>query len=138
MNREAGWLAEEKLVHSVVGAFYDSFNQLGHGFREIVYAAAIEKELLRRGHRVQRECGIQVIYRGEPLIWQRMDFVVDDRVILEIKAGGHLPNDATRQLFNYLRATNLQVGLLLHYGMKPRFYRVYCKPEERQARGGDP
>ena len=129
MQREEGWLVEEKRVHSIVGGFYDSFNNLGRGFREEVYAAALERELLERGHLIQRECRVQVVYRGKPLIWQRMDFVVDDRIILEVKATPHLPPDATRQLFNYLKATNLQVGLLLHYGLKPRFYRVFCKPE---------
>ncbi len=131
MEKPDGWLVEEERVHSIVGAFYDSFNHLGKGFREPVYCAGLEVELLKRGHLVQRECGVQIVYRGKPLIWQRMDFVVDDRIIIEVKATVHLSNDATRQLFNYLRATNLQVGLLLHYGEKPRFFRVFCKPEER-------
>jgi GxxExxY protein len=132
MYRQDGWLVEEKRVHSIVGGFYTSYTNLGRGFREPVYCAALVVELLARGHRVQRECGVQVICRGKPLIWQRMDFVVDDRIILEVKATPHLPPDATRQLFNYLRATGLQVGLLLHYGLKPRFYRVFCKAERSE------
>jgi GxxExxY protein len=73
MEREEGWLVEEKRVHSIVGAFYDSFNHLGRGFREQVYGTALESELKQRGHRIQRECSVQIVYRGKPLIWQRMD-----------------------------------------------------------------
>lgn len=126
--RGEGWLAEEKLVHSIAGAFYESYNALGSGFLESVYSAALLRELVRRGHDVQREVRVQVMYKGEPLALQRLDMVVDGRVVLEIKSMTNLPNQPARQLFNYLRATGLQVGLLLHYGQKPRFFRVFCSP----------
>ncbi|HET9454893.1 MAG TPA: GxxExxY protein [Gemmatimonadaceae bacterium] len=134
-GRDDGWLVEEERVYSIVGGFFDSFQGLGFGFMEPLCAEALARELIARGHRVQREVSVQVLYKGKPLGWQRLDFIVDDVIVIEIKATAHLHPNASRQLFNYLRATGLQVGLLLHYGEKPRFYRVYCKPEgERGSR----
>lgn len=128
-GRDEGWLVEEKRVFSIVGGFFESYKGLGFGFLEPLCAEALARELADRGHRVQREVAVQVLYKGKPLGWQRLDFIVDDVIVVEIKATAHLHPNASRQLFNYLRATGLQVGLLFHYGEKPRFFRVYCKPE---------
>lgn len=119
--------AEEGLTGSIIRCFFKAYNKLGSGFLESVYAAALERELLAVGHKVAREVSVQVLYDGDPLAWQRLDFLVDERVILEIKSSSHLPPHATRQLFNYLRATRLSVGLLLHFGEKPHIHRVFCR-----------
>ena len=116
---------ESALTGSIIGAFFAAYNKLGAGFLESVYAAALERELAKRGHRVQRELAVRVIYDGEPIARQRLDFVVDSKVVLEIKACAHLPPNATRQLHNYLRATHLNVGLLLHFGDRPHIHRVF-------------
>ena len=63
------------------------------------------------------------MYKGEPIGWQRLDMVVDDLLIIEAKATRQLHESAERQLNTYLRATNLEVGLLLHFGPEPRFFR---------------
>jgi GxxExxY protein len=120
-----GEFAATELTRAIIGCFFTTYNKLGAGFLESVYAAALQRELMRSGHHVQRELPVQVMYDGEPLAFQRLDFVVDRVVILELKAGPHLPPRATRQLHNYLRATNLSVGLLLHFGEKPRVHRVF-------------
>lgn len=125
MRRE-GWLREEKRCHSVIGGFYASYNHFGPGFLESVYAGGLEKELIARGHHVVREASIQVFYKGEPVAWQRVDFIIDQRIILELKAGPVLHPIAVRQLYNYLRAAGLEVGFVLHYGDTPRFFRVFC------------
>lgn len=117
-------LLERELTHSVIGAFYDAYRKLGYGFLESIYAAALERELRRRGHDVLREHAVRVLYDGEEIGFQRVDMVVDGRVIVEIKSTELLARAAERQLFNYLRATTLQVGLLLHFGPTPRFYRL--------------
>ncbi|HVE78097.1 MAG TPA: GxxExxY protein, partial [Gemmatimonadaceae bacterium] len=67
---------------------------------------------------------------GQALCMQRLDMVVDDRVIVEAKSTMDLHPAAGRQLFNYLRATKLEVGLLLHFGPKPSFRRVICRNSE--------
>lgn len=124
MARRPGGLIEEELTHSVIGAFFDVYNTLGYGFLEHVYALALERELLDRGHRVGREVSVNIVYNGLPLTSQRLDFVVDEKVVVEVKSTQILPAYAARQLHNYLRATNLAVGLLLHFGPEPKFQRL--------------
>jgi GxxExxY protein len=124
MARRQGGLIEEELSSSVIGCFYDVYNTLGYGFLEHVYSLALERELLARGHRVAREFAAVIFYKGLELTSQRLDMVVDDKLVVEIKATSTLGESAPRQLFNYLRATNLEVGLLLHFGPTPRFFRL--------------
>ena len=119
-------LIEEKLTHSVIGGFFAVHRELGFGFLEHVHAAALEYELLQRGHRVAREFDVTVRYAGLPIAHQRLAMVVDDKLVVEIKSSERLHADAKRQLYNYLRASSLDVGLLLHFGRSARFYRVVC------------
>ena len=119
-------LIEEELTHSIIGAFFDVYNTLGFGFLEHVYVMALERELRSRGHEVAREMCVRVFYKGEGLAAQRLDMIVDAKIIVEIKATAELQKHAPRQLYNYLRATNLEVGLLLHFGPEPAFYRLAC------------
>ncbi|MDE3052873.1 MAG: GxxExxY protein, partial [Gemmatimonadota bacterium] len=99
---------------------------LGDGFLEGLYLEALERELVARGHRVGREVHVPVFYHGAELGRQRLDMVVDEKVVVEAKATEALHPIATRQLFAYLRAIRLEVGLLLHFGPRPRFRRVVC------------
>ncbi len=67
------------------------------------------------------------MYKGDVLGCQRLDVIVDDKLVVEIKSTQELHKSATRQLFNYLHATNLEIGLLLHFGPEARFYPVICR-----------
>lgn len=116
-------LAEHACTRSIIGAFYEVYNELGFGFLESLYASALERELRARGHDVARELAVRVAYKGLELGTQRLDFVVDHSVVVEVKSTITLPPTARRQLYSYLRATNLTVGLLLHFGPEPRVYR---------------
>ena len=122
----SGGIVEEALSHSVIGAFFHVHTTLGYGFLEHVYISALEAELKERGHRAARETVVDVFYKGLPIARQRLDFVVDSRLVIEVKSSEKLHRDACRQLFNYLRATDLEVGLLLHFGREANFYRVIC------------
>jgi GxxExxY protein len=122
-----GELIEEALTHSVIGAFYDVYNVLGFGFFESIYVKALERELLDRGHRVGREVPVRISYKGYVLGIQRLDMIVDEKLAIETKSTFLLHPSASRQLYNYLRATNLEVGLLLHFGPKPAFHRMTCR-----------
>jgi GxxExxY protein len=132
-----GGLLEEALTYSVIGAFYDVHRELGFGFREYLYALALERDLVARGHRVDREVAVMVYHRGEPLAWQTLDTIVDERLVLETKATERLHPSASMQLFSYLCATNLEVELLLHFGRKPKFYRVICENRFKHHQKGD-
>jgi GxxExxY protein len=125
------WLVEEQRTHSIIGAFYDVYKNLGFGFLENAYALALEREFLARAHRVAREVSVPIIYKGEELCTQRLDMIVDDKVIVEIKASFDLPSIAHRQLYSYLRNTRLEVGLLLHFGQQPKFYRLVYSNSRR-------
>ena len=127
-----GWLAEERLTHSIIGAFFHVYNTLGFGFLEHVYAAALERELIRRGLTVSRERSVRIYYEGVELCQQRLDFVVDEKVVVEIKSTFELHRSAARQLRSYLRATNLEVGLLFHFGPEAKFYRL-SGPNDRKV-----
>jgi GxxExxY protein len=118
-------LVEEQLTRSVIGAFFEVYNTLGFGFLEHIYVMALERELLGRGHRVAREVSIHVTYKEHVIGVQRIDMIVDEKLIVETKSTSELPVAARRQVFNYLRATRLEVGLLLHFGLEPRFHRLF-------------
>ena len=117
-------LIEKGLTHSVIGAFFEVYNTLGYGFLEHLYVRAMEEELRARGHRVAREVAVRVMYKDITLGVQRLDLIVDDKLVVEAKASSELHKAASRQLYNYLRATNLKVGLLLHFGPEPTFHRI--------------
>jgi GxxExxY protein len=119
-----GPMLEETLTRSVIGVFQNVHQALGFGFREYIYALALERDLVAKGHRVDREVPVTVHYRGEPLARQTLDMIVDEKLVLEIKASERLHPDATTQLFSYLCATNLEVGLLFHFGREAKVHRV--------------
>jgi GxxExxY protein len=127
MSFKGGRMLEEALTHSVIGAFYDVHQGLGFGFREYIYARALELELTSKGHGVQRELGVPVYWRGEPIAWQALDMVVDGKLVIETKATERLHPVAVQQLFSYLCSTTMEVGLLLHFGREARFQRVICE-----------
>ena len=112
------------LTRSVIGAYYEVSNSLGYGFVEHVYAAALELELAGRGHCVGREVSVAISYKGREIARQRLDMIVDNILVIELKAGAELPPASLRQVFSYLRATNLQIGLLFHFGPRPAVKRA--------------
>ena len=123
-------LLHESLTRSVIAAFYEVYNTLGFGFLEHIYIMALERELRSRGHQVRREVGVCVMYKGEELAYQRLDMIVDHVVVVEVKSTVELHKGANRQVYNYLRATNLEVGLLLHFGPEPKLYRSYHSKQQ--------
>lgn len=128
MERE---LLERERVGSIVGAFFAVYNYYGYGLAEGVYSGALELELVDRGHTVVRELAVDVMYKGRHVKWQRLDMVVDSRIIVENKATEKLPPFAERQLLSYLRATQFEVGVLLHFGPTPTFKRFIDSPKRR-------
>lgn len=93
-------LIERALTGSVIGAFYEVYNALGYGFLERLYSMALERELRGRGHSVARDLRVNVMYKGEILGTQRLDMVVENRLIIEIKSTYELHRSASRQVYN--------------------------------------
>jgi GxxExxY protein len=111
-------------TRAIIGAFYETYNVLGYGFLESVYRESLALELRDMGLEVQCEMPIRVFYKARPVSFFRADMVVDARVIVELKSGSVLGPTDQRQLLNYLRASTIDVGLLLHYGPTPKFHRL--------------
>lgn len=128
---------DERLTHSVISAFYEVYNNLGFGFLEYIYGIALERELLARNHIVARQVSVGVSYKGDEIAEQRMDMIVDERLLVEIKSTFELRKAATRQVYNYVRCTNLEVGLLLHFGPQAKVYRIGC-PKNKKALSNNP
>lgn len=120
-------LIEAELCRSVIGAFYEVYNTLGYGFYEHFYTKALEIELRMRGHKVAREVRFPVVYKRHVLGTQRVDMVVDDKLIVESKSTQELHRGASRQLFSYLHGSAFEIGLLLHFGPEARFFPVACR-----------
>jgi GxxExxY protein len=118
-------LKHAEITGAILTAFYRVYNDLGYGFVEARYAAALDLELRNVGRHVTREYATRVYYRGHEVGFHRLDMVVDLAVVIEIKSTPVLLPYARRQLQNYLKSTNLEVGMLLHFGPKPRFERIY-------------
>jgi GxxExxY protein len=113
------------LTRSIIGAFYDVHRGLGFGYLESTYATALEQKLRDKNHEVAREFAVRVIFEGREVGFHRLDMVVDGKVVVELKSTLLLHPSARRQLHSYLKATNLEVGLLLHFGESPRFHRLF-------------
>jgi GxxExxY protein len=117
-------LLHERLTESIIGAFYEVYNRLGYGFLEPAYVKALAIELGYRGHEVQREVGVDLYYRGLHIGRQRVDLIVDEKVIVEVKAADTIPKIAFRQCLSHLRVTSNRVGLVLNFGADPQTKRV--------------
>ena len=131
-------LLHEATTASIIGAFYELYNQLGFGFLESVYSAGMAKLLRARGHKVEREALVKVFLYGEELGHFRVDLLVDDRVAVENKSTYHLSKEAPRQLYNELKASPLEVGLLLHFGPRAKFYRLAAADLQQEAYESNP
>jgi GxxExxY protein len=114
---------EQKLTHSIIGAFYDVYNALGSGFRENVYERALAIGLAERSITVERQVPTTVFFHNQPVGEFRADIIVNRTILLELKALPELEPSHTAQIINALRATRLEVGLLLNFGPKPQIKR---------------
>jgi len=126
-----GLLVEERLTRQIIGAFYYVYDRLGFGFLEAVYRRALAFVLRRSGLKVDCERIVDVWFEDEKVGHYRADLVVEDKVIVEIKAAERLVEADRKQLLNYLRASRMEVGLLLNFGPKARFERrVYSNSKK--------
>ncbi|HUQ18970.1 MAG TPA: GxxExxY protein [Gemmatimonadaceae bacterium] len=116
-------LIEGPLTKSIIGAFYEVYNTLRYGFLEQHYSRALHLELESIGHRVAREVPARVLYKGQVIGLQKIDMVIDEKIVIEIKASEQLHPAGMRQLVSYMRASELPVGLLLHFGPEAKYYR---------------
>ena len=122
----------QELTRKIIGVFYDVYNELGHGFLESVYEAAMLIALREAGLRAETQVPVVVNFRGYLVGDFRADLLVESAVLLELKAARALDPSHEAQLLNYLRATEIEVGLLLNFGVKPEFKRLAFDNERKR------
>ena len=116
-------MLHENITAKIIQAFYNVYNTLGYGFLEKVYENALALELEELGCKAERQKCLKVYYNGSLVGEYFADVIVEDVVIVELKTSEVLRNDHEAQLTNYLRATEIEVGLLLNFGKKAEFRR---------------
>jgi GxxExxY protein len=127
MKADIGMTGRTDITEAVIGAAYTVLNELGCGFLEKVYENALAFELLERGHQVDRQRPLDVWYRGHQVGFYQADLIVDESVVVELKAIAGLDRNHRAQCLNYLRACRMETGLVLNFG-HPRLdvQRVIC------------
>ena len=116
-------ILHKELTGSILKLFYEVYNELGYGFLEKVYQNALYNELKNNGFDVESQKQIKVYYKNVEVGEYYADLIVNDKVILELKATEVITEAHEFQLLNYLKSTNIEVGLLLNFGKKPEFCR---------------
>lgn len=117
-------LLHEEITEKIIKSFYTVYNKLGYGFLEKVYENALLFELRQEGLQCSKQVPIEVYYEGNIVGNYFADIIVEDKIIIELKAGdGALIEEHELQLINYLKATDKEIGLLLFFGKKPVFKR---------------
>lgn len=124
-------MAKPDLLHgdvtdAILKSFYQVYNTLGYGFLEKVYENSMGISLRKSGHTVQQQMPIHVTFEEENVGRYFADLLVDNRVIIELKATEVMSPNHEAQLLNYLKATGHEVGLLLNFGPKAEFRRKVC------------
>jgi GxxExxY protein len=109
----------QDLTRRIIGAFLDLHATLGFGYPEPVYRRGLRVELDYRGLRTVSETRFEVMHRGRPIGLYRADLIVENTIIVEVKAGTSLDPTARPQLLNYMKCAKLPLGLVLHFGPKP-------------------
>ena len=116
-------LLHQRLTDAIIKTFYEVYNELGYGFLEKVYQNSMNLELKNKGYQVEVQKKIKVYYKGAEVGEYYADLIVENLIILELKAVDYIVKDFENQILNYLRSTDCEVGLLLNFGKKPEFKR---------------
>jgi len=127
-------LLHHGLTEKIIGTFYDVYNDLGTGFVESVYENALSVALAEVGFKIGRQVPIAVWYRGVRVGEFRADLVVNGVVLLELKVAKAIDFAFEKQILNYLRATNIEVWLILNFGPSPQFRRFVFENPKKEIR----
>jgi len=111
-------MTENEISYKIRGAIYEIYNVLGAGLLESVYLSALEFELVKQGLMVRKEVPLPVIYKDVKLeLGYRLDLLVEDKVIIEVKSVENLAEVHHKQVLTYLRLTNLKLGILVNFNV---------------------
>lgn len=119
-------MKHEELTHKIIGCAMKVHSTLGNGFQEVIYQRALAIEMTKQNLSFQREMEMDIFYEGEQIGTRRVDFFVEEEIMVELKALINLEDVHLAQAMNYCQAYNLPIGLLINFGSKSlQFKRVY-------------
>jgi len=124
MNGLKNNILEKELSNKIIKSFYNVYNKLGYGFLEKVYEKSFIIELTKQDIDCDSQRPIDVYYEDIKVGEYFADIIVENRIIIELKAAESLKKEHEAQLYNYLKATNIEVGLLFNFGKEPQFKRM--------------
>jgi GxxExxY protein len=127
-------MKHEALTEKLIGTFYSLYNELGHGFLESIYQRGYGFLLNDEGIAFVEQAPVRVMHRGRDLGEFKIDLLVEDLVLVEVKAVKSLDLAHEKQVFNYLKATNVEVGLLFNFGPRPQVKRIILDNEYKVPR----
>jgi GxxExxY protein len=122
----------DPLTEKIIGVFYEVYNELGFGFLESVYREAMRMALGQAGLPVEAEVPVPVSFRGEVVGVFRADLVVDGRIVVELKTAESISKVHEAQVLHYLRASAMEVGLVMNFGPSARFRRVEMRNDRKK------
>jgi len=134
MLAEKTRLIHEELTQKIIGVFFNVYNELGHGFLESVYEEAFCVALAEQNIFYERQRAVPVFFHGRQIGDFRSDILVDSKVMIELKAIAAIERAHEKQLTNYLKATEIEVGIILNFGPEPKFKRIVFENERKKIR----
>lgn len=132
-------MIKEQYLHSeltgkIIGCAMEVHKALGNGFQEVIYQRALDIEMSQQGMTASREHEMDIFYKGIKIGNRRVDFFVEEKVMVEIKAVIELEDVHLAQAINYLEAYGLEVGLLINFGSKSLQFKRVMKPPKNQSK----
>lgn len=127
-------LKHAEVTEMLMGTFFNLYNELGHGFLESVYEQAFSVVLAEKEVFFQRQIAVPVVFHGEKIGEFRADLLVEGKVLIELKTGRDIDLAGEKQLLNYLRATDVEVGLLFNFGPTAQFRRYVFENARKNPR----
>jgi GxxExxY protein len=124
----------KSLSDSILKVYYEVYNELGYGFLEKVYQNAMYFELKAQGYKVEAQKQIKVYYKSQIVGEYYADLIIDDLIIIELKACECLMDEHQAQLLNYLKATKVEIGMLLNFGTTPEFKRLIYTNDRKKLK----
>src|ERR1700739_1832071 len=134
MHADQRGLKHGELTERLIGIFFNLYNELGHGFLESVYEQAFSVVLAENNLFFQRQLALPVWFHGSQITEFRADLLVDNKVLIELKTGRAVEPAWEKQLLNYLRATDIEVGLLFNFGPSAQFRRYVLEIDRKNPR----
>jgi GxxExxY protein len=135
MNTDQSRYKYEELTEKIIGVFYGVYNELGYSFLESVYERCFVIALNSAGLVLEEQVAVPIFFRGVQVAQFPADLLVNKKILIEIKTCKTLERAHEAQLLNYLRGTEIEVGLLLNFGERPQVRRLIFDNERKKSRG---